>query len=588
MQERLQTSGQPRPFGWRWIGHMLSLRRSQAAAILTMTGIVYAAGLVFPISTQKAVDAIVAGRADWALIGLALTAVVALGVEAAVSSWRQKLVIRLVAFIDRRMSRKVFAHVMRARIDGADFRSGDVLNHFQQATKIRDFVLNHLPNVIFDAGSAAVALALMLYYDIVVGLCLAVLTPALAWLTGRSMASLRAVADDYYAAIGVRQNALAESVNSLATIKALALEGGRMRRWDRVTGAMLGKLCELMDINRGFVLRWQLVSRGLTLLVIGLGCWRMLQGHLTVGELLALQLLASRITGPILASGDLYRSYQEADVAVRRIARFVAEPREQASIRPAARAFSADGVVLSNVSLTYPGAARPALDEVSVALPPRGVVALIGRNGSGKSTLIRILLGLRGDYAGRVEMFGHDLRRYDPRWLRGRIGVVDQDTALFSGTVRDNLAPGRGADAAVLDEALDFAGATGFVAAMPGGLGAELGEGGRTLSGGQRQRLSIARAVARNPKLALFDEPTAFLDSEAAVALEKRLAAWGRDRLLILVSHHLAATRNADRILVLDGGRLVGDGSHDELLQTTPEYASLWSDYVRSLEGAAA
>ncbi|MFC0243501.1 peptidase domain-containing ABC transporter [Rhodopseudomonas telluris] len=587
MHDRLQPAGQLRPFGWRWIGHMLSLRRSQVAAILVMTGIVYAAGLAFPISTQKAVDAIVAGQAGWALAGLALAAVVALGIDAAVSSWRQELVIRLVAFIDRRVSRKVFAHVMRVRIDGADFRSGDVLNHFQQATKIRDFVLYHLPHIIFDTGGAIVALGLILYYDVVVGLSLLVITPVLALLTSGSLSAVRTVADDYYATIGVRQNVLTESVNGLATIKALALEGGRMRRWDRVTGAMLDKLCDLMDLNRAFVLRSQLVSRGLTLLVIGLGCWRMLQGHLTVGELLALQLLAGRITGPILAAGDVYRFYQEADVAVRRIAGFLAEPREQARVHPPVRALAADGIVLSNVSLTYPGAERPALDDVSVALPPRGVVALVGRNGSGKSTLIRILLGLRDDYAGRVEMFGHDLRHYDPRWLRGRIGVVDQDTALFSGTVRDNLAPGRDAVEAAVCDALGFAGATAFVEAMPGGLDAELGEGGRTLSGGQRQRLSIARAVARDPRLALFDEPAAFLDAEAAVALEKRLAAWGRDRLLLLVSHHLAATRSADRILVLDGGRLVGDGTHDELLRSVPEYASLWSDYARSLEGTS-
>ncbi|MBR1284358.1 ATP-binding cassette domain-containing protein [Bradyrhizobium sp. AUGA SZCCT0177] len=122
---------------------------------------------------------------------------------------------------------------------------------------------------------------------------------------------------------------------------------------------------------------------------------------------------------------------------------------------------------------------------------------------------------------------------------------------------------------------------------LPDGLNAELSEGGRSLSGGQRQRLCIARAVVRDPKLALFDEPTAFLDAEAAVALEKRLAVWGRDRLLILVSHHLAATRSADRILVLEAGRLVGDGPHEQLVKTVPEYASLWFDYARSMEGAS-
>jgi ABC-type bacteriocin/lantibiotic exporter with double-glycine peptidase domain len=567
---------------------MLLLRRGQVVSILAMTGMVYAAGLVFPISTQKAVDAIVAGRADWVLVGLALTAVFAVGIEVAVSSWRQKLLIRLVAFIDRRVSRKVFAHLMRARTDRAGFRSGDVLNHFQQATKIRDFVLYHLPHVAFDAGGAMVALSVMFYYDPLIGTTVLVVAPVLAVLAREHIGGFRLVMDDYYASVGARQNVLSESVNGISTIKALALEGGRMRRWDRVTSAMLDKLCHMMDRNRAIALRSQLVSRGLSLLVIGLGCWRMFQGQLSVGELLALQLLTGRIAGPILSSGDVYRTYQEADVAVRRIAGFVSEPREQATVIPPIRAFADGGIVLSKVSLTYPGANRPALRDVTVALPSHGVVAIVGRNGSGKSTLIRILLGLLGDYAGRVDVFGHDLRHYDPRWLRTGIGVVDQDTALFSGTVRENLMPSRrNADEATLRAALSFSGALGFVEALPGGIDAELSEGGRSLSGGQRQRLSIARAVVRNPKLALFDEPTAFLDAEAAVALEKGLAVWGRDRLLILVSHHLAATRSANRILVLEAGHLVGDGTHEQLVKTVPEYASLWSDYSRSLEGAS-
>jgi ABC-type bacteriocin/lantibiotic exporter with double-glycine peptidase domain len=286
---------------------MLLLRRGQVVSILAMTGMVYAAGLVFPISTQKAVDAIVAGRADWVLVGLALTAVFAVGIEVAVSSWRQKLLIRLVAFIDRRVSRKVFAHLMRARTDRAGFRSGDVLNHFQQATKIRDFVLYHLPHVAFDAGGAMVALSVMFYYDPLIGTTVLVVAPVLAVLAREHIGGFRLVMDDYYASVGARQNVLSESVNGISTIKALALEGGRMRRWDRVTSAMLDKLCHMMDRNRAIALRSQLVSRGLSLLVIGLGCWRMFQGQLSVGELLALQLLTGRIAGPILSSGDVYR-----------------------------------------------------------------------------------------------------------------------------------------------------------------------------------------------------------------------------------------------------------------------------------------
>ena len=173
--------------------------------------------------------------------------------------------------------------------------------------------------------------------------------------------------------------------------------------------------------------------------------------------------------------------------------------------------------------------------------------------------------------------------------MRSRIGIVDQDTILFAGTVRDNIAGGIArADDARIDRALAFAGAQGFIGELPNGLETELEENGRNLSGGQRQRLAIARAVVRDPHLVLLDEPTAFLDAEAAVVLEKRLAAWGADRLLILVTHHLAAARNADAILVLDQGQLVGLGSHVTLLRECGPYAALWSDYARSLEGELA
>jgi ABC-type bacteriocin/lantibiotic exporter with double-glycine peptidase domain len=347
---------------------------------------------------------------------------------------------------------------------------------------------------------------------------------------------------------------------------------------------MLGELRTAMRLHANFILWAQIFSRSLTLIVLFLGCLRLYQGAITVGELLALQLLAGRVTWPLIRAGDLYRVYKEVNIAIRQVGGFLDQPREQAAITPPLRHIGPGGVAFSRVSLTYPGAAHPALQDITLNLPERGVVALVGRNGSGKSTLIRILLGLRRDYTGTVTIGGRDLRDYDPRWLRSRIGVVDQDVVLFSGTVRDNLTIGRRVSEQRLREALLFSGALGFVEALPGGIDAELAEGGRSLSGGQRQRLSIARAMIRNPRIVLLDEPTAFLDAEAAVALERRFTEWGRDRLLLLVSHHLAATRNADRLLVLDAGRLVGEGSHERLLATTPEYASLWADYARSLD----
>ena len=573
------------PFGWRWIGRSLLLRRWQALSILLMTGAVYAVSLVFPVSTQMAVDAIVSRRAGPELAVLTAAALLSIALEAVLFHWRQKRVIDLGSFLDRRISRRAFAHLLRVRIDGPGFRSGDAMNHFKQAEKIREFVLFEVPRALFDFGGALVALAMCIYYDIAVGLALVLSGPILALAVGRHIRGFEALAENYYNAIGVRQNALAETVNGITSVKALGLENARLRRWETTTDDMLAKFRALREASRNLGLRAQIASRGVTVLVLAVGCWRLFEGKLTVGELVALQLLSARITFPLIASSDFYRSYKNVDVAIQQIAGFLAQPKENAAVRPAIRSIGAGGIRLSDVSLTYPGGASPALDSITLTLPERGMVALVGRNGSGKSTLIRILLGLRRDYSGTVEIGGRDLKDYEPRWLRGRIGVVDQDTVLFAGTVRENLVSGRQVEEAALREALRFSGALDFVEALPGGLDADLTENGRSLSGGQRQRLSVARAVVRNPDFMLLDEPAAFLDAEAAVALEKQFTAWGRSRLLLIVSHHLAATRHADRILVLEEGRLVGDGPHDLLVATVPEYASLWADYARSLGG---
>lgn len=575
--------GRPLPFGWRWIIRSLLLRRKAAFAIIMLSVAGYAMGLVFPVCTQKAVDAIVAGAANAQLGALGIVALVSIALEAAFSYWRQQRIIELGTFLDRRISRRAFAHLLRLRIDTTGFSSGEATNHFKQAEKVRDFMLQEVPNVVLNTGGALVALAMSFYYDVWAGIALVLVGPVLILALRKRMGAIEGLIEGYYKSIGTRQNALAETINGIGTVKALALESARMRRWETTTDDMLGKFRAVRQQGRSIQLRFQIAARGVTLLVLAVGCVRLLQGDLTVGGLIALQLLSQRVIWPFMTSSDFYRSYQDVNVAIHQLAGFLSQPREKAAVHPPVRWIGSGGIRLTNVSLTYPGADRPALDGVSVKLPERGMIAIVGRNGSGKSTLIRILLGLRRDYTGTVEIGGRDLRDYDPRWLRSRIGVVDQDTVLFSGTVRDNLIAARHLDDAALREALGFAGVLEFVDTLPGGLGAELSEDGRSLSGGQRQRLSIARAMVRDPELMLLDEPTAFLDAEAAVALEKRFAAWGESRLMIVVSHHLAATRHADRILVLDEGRLVGDGPHDRLVQTVPEYASLWTDYARSL-----
>ena len=583
---RPATTAAAARFSWGWIWRSLLCRKWELVAVLVTTLGVYMASLALPLFTQRAVDAVVAGDASAFLLVLGAAALAAVLAEAALTNLRASLVIRLGAFLDRRIANLAFLHLMRMRLDGPGHAAGDLVNRFQQARKIKGFVVHLVPTIVFDIGNAVISLLLMLYFDVVIAAVVCVATLACTAVLRRRLDRLYDLAEAHYKAEGERQSDLSEAVAGRATIKALALEGWRYRRWVDKTAAVIAAGCRASHLARRFSIGTQLASRGLTLLVIAIGCYRVLQGDLTVGELLALQLLVARVTAPIIESGDVLRQYQDVSVAVAELGQFLAEPREMPSVRPGLRRFGDGGLDARNLTLCYPGASRPALDDVAFSLPGAGVFAVVGRNGSGKTSLLRVLLGLQRDFAGQALVYGEDVRRYDPRWLRGRVGVVDQDTILFSGSVRDNVS--LGFDAVTerqVREALAFADALPFVEAMPGGLDAEVTEHGRNLSGGQRQRLSVARAVVRDPQIVFLDEPTAFLDAEAAVRLEQRLTSWGRGRLLILVSHHLAATRTADRILVLDQGRLVGQGRHDELLRTCTVYKTLWREYVRSLEG---
>jgi ABC-type bacteriocin/lantibiotic exporter with double-glycine peptidase domain len=572
-------------FGWSWVWRSLWLRKWELISALTLTVVVYAVGLVLPIFTQRAIDIITKDVAGRQLIWLAAGATAAIVVEAALTRLRQGLVMRLVGFLSRRISRKAFLHLMRMRIDQGMSPAGDILNRFQQADKIPGFVLQSAPQAVFDAGNAIVSVLLMLYYDAVIGITTLIVTAVCGIVLRSRLSPVRVLTENNFKMYGKRQALLAETVTGIITIKVLALEGHRYGRWTETTDNAISASQQVFDRMRRFQVNAHVVMHALSLLILVLGCYRILNNQLTFGELMALQLLAGRLVGPLVANSEIWRQYQEVRVALKELGRLMSGPHERAAIQPPVRQFKALGISTANLTLRYASMAQPALDNVSFVLPARGRFALVGRNGSGKSSLIRVLLGLQREFAGNVSIAGHDLRHYDPRSLRAQIGIVDQDTVLFSGSIRENVAAGiPDVDDYRIRSALAFAEALSFVESMPNGLETIVEENGRNLSGGQRQRLAIARAVVRDPPLVLLDEPTAFLDAEAAVALEKRLAAWGEDRLLILVTHHLAAARHTDGILVLDRGRLVGFGAHATLLDNCTPYAALWSDYSRSME----
>ena len=576
-----------RRFDWGWAARTFLLRKGDVAGVFVATLVIYAMAASVPILMQQAIDSIIGKTASVGLVWLGAAALLAVVGEASFSALRQRFLIRLAELFDRRVYRVMSLHLLRARLDAERLSPGETLNRLGQIQRIRGFMLSTVPPLSLDAGSSLVALGIMAYYDWTISLVSASIASALGVMLARQRKQARRATRALQTVEGERQAVVAETITEMATIKAQAMEGARFVRWAALTENAIAAFRVVNRLSRRFQVGSQAASRALAVVVLCIGCYRVFHNQLTVGELLAMQLLAARVMAPVLSASQAYAQYQEADVGIAHLADILTAPIERSTGVPPRQRLGSAGLEAENLTLFYPGNPVPALKDVTFAFPAYGLFAIVGRNGSGKSSLVRTFLGLQRDFQGIARVAGHDVLDYTPRWLRRQFGIVNQDSALFIGTVRENVTSGLDGDDSRVWRALDASGARRFVEALPNGLDTVIQEGARNLSGGQRQRLIVARALYRDPPFLILDEPTAFLDPEAALALERNLAALGKDRLVLLVTHHLTATMDADRILVMDEGRVVGEGTHEDLLTSCLTYATLWDDYHRSNRDAS-
>ena len=568
--------------GWRLIMKILRRYRLRVAAILATTLGVYASSLAVPIVTQSIIDGITAGKSITFIGLLGVLAVAFAVIDVVLADIRRSLVIHLGQRVDRHVSLEIMSHVLGARIDDPKRNTGEILNRTEQTDKIKHFLIDLIPGAVFDIGGAVIAAIVIFAYSIFCGVSVLLIAAGGFLLSKSILHTFYANVSFHFKLNNEKQGYMAETVGGLATIKALAVEPGRFRLWVAKIKSLLNLYGDTEHILRRFLRVTRLSQHLLTLAVVGIGGVEMLHGGLSAGELFAILMLTGKVSAPLLGAADVARQYQEVVVAVNELGHLLDAPRDRANVAVPVRTPLSGGISFRHVTYRYSGAATPAVTGLSLRLPEAGLIAVIGRHGSGKSTVLRLMQGMLRDYDGDIMMGGVEVRAYHPRWLRSQMAVVNQDTILFAGTIRENVVCWTsGVADAEIEAALRLAGAWDFVNELPDRLDARLTENGANLSGGQRQRLSIARSVLRDPRIILLDEPTAFLDAEAAVGLEGRLCAWGEGRLMILVTHHLAAARLAETIILLDKGMVAAQGSHSELLANSALYRSLWNDYLR-------
>jgi ATP-binding cassette subfamily B protein len=390
--------------------------------------------------------------------------------------------------------------------------------------------------------------------------------------------------EQLYMAEGARQGHLVETIHGVRTVKSLAVESARLDEWNGKVAQGVRRRNAVGRVSALASVVTQSLDKLMQITILGLGAVDVFNNVLTVGALVAFNMVAGRVTGPLVQIVGLITEYQETALAVRMLGGVMEHPSERSLDQTGLRPTITGQLEFANVTFRYPNAAATALRNVSFQIREGQVIGVVGRSGSGKTTITRLIQGIQAAQEGEIKLNGTDIRHIDLEHLRRSIGVVLQENFLFRGTLRSNIAAAR-PESGLEDivEVARLAGADEFISRLPLSYDTFVEENGANFSGGQRQRIAIARALLTQPKLFIFDEATSALDPESEAVIQAHWNEIASGRTLIIVSHRLTSLAHADAILVLEQGGAVDFAPHRVLLERCEIYNRLWGQQTHRL-----
>jgi ATP-binding cassette, subfamily B, bacterial HlyB/CyaB len=536
-------------------------------------------GLVSPIFTQLILDRAILHKSASSLTAFAIGLLIFGGFKIAMAALRQYLVAHTANRIDTSLVVGFIRHTFSLPLSYFDSRHvGDIISRIQENHKIQSFITGQSLGVLLDLMSVFVYATLMFVYNWKLALVTLISIPPFIILTFAFTPFQKRMSREIFNASNAENSYLIEALNGVRTVKSMAVEKSVRWNWEEkltkeVTqnyrGQMLGikiqAISSAIDIISSTALLW-------------IGSSLVISGEFTIGQLFAFNMLAANVISPFERLAGLWSSLQEIGIAIERLCDVIeAKPEEHQDSQQQDLGELQGYVKFKNVTFRYSKDSETnVLENINFEIKPGQTIALVGRSGSGKTTLAKLILGLYRPSSGSITIDNKDLKTISLQSLRSQVGVVDQDTFLFSGTVKHNITLSKpGATQSEIQRAAELAGAAEFISKMPMGYTTEIGEGGSMLSGGQRQRIAIARALLNDPRLLIFDEATSSLDTESERIIQENLEQIRRDRSTIIIAHRLSTVQNADLILVLDKGVLIESGTHQQLMAERGQYYHL-------------
>ncbi|MBZ9797251.1 type I secretion system permease/ATPase [Mesorhizobium sp. ES1-4] len=578
MARRASLSDLSRRFDITWFLGAIRKYRRLLGEVLVASLFLQLFALISPLLFQVVIDKVLVHRGMSTLEILTVGFVAIAVFEAVLGGLRTYLFAHTTNRIDVELGARLYRHLMALPL--AYFqarRAGDSIARVRELENIRNFLTSSALTLVVDLAFTVVFLGVMVVYSPLLTLVVLSAFPVYIGISAGATPLFRRRLDEKFRCGAENQALLVESITGVETLKALAVEPQMQRRWEEQLAAYVSASFSVMSLGNMASQAIQLASKIVTAAILFFGAKLVIDGNLTVGELVAFNMLASRVSAPVLRLAQIWQDFHQARLSIERLGDILnTQPEPTLGAGRASLPPIRGEITFEHVGFRYRIDGREVLHDVSFQFPPGQIVGLVGASGSGKSTIAKLIQRLYVPETGRVLADGVDLAMVDTAWLRRQVGVVLQEDVLFNRSVRDNIAL---ADPAIpmkdVIAAAELAGANEFILELPEGYDTVIGERGCSLSGGQRQRIAIARALLGDPRILIFDEATSALDYESERIIQDNMRSMAERRTVIIIAHRLSMVRHADRIITIDRGRVVEDGTHDDLMRSNGRYANL-------------
>ena len=579
LKKKLTFENLNREFNLRWFIPVIVKFHKLFAEVVVASFFLQLFGLVMPLFSQVIIDKVLLHK-GYSTLDVLIIGVVILSVfEYLVDLLRTYIFSHTTSRVDTILGAKLFRHLVSLPLAYFEMhRVGTTIARVRELENIRQFITSSALTVVLDLFFGTVYIIFMyLYSPLLTFVALAAL-PFFIALSVFVTPVLRGRLKERFRAGAEQQSFLVESVSGIQTVKSLALEPQMNSLWESQLSYYVKTSFKSSFLSASASGTARLIQKLSSMAILWLGARMVMDGTLTVGQLIAFQMLAGRMSEPVIRLATLWQNFQQARLSIERLG-------DVLNTRPES-VYSPNRISLPNVLghvcfdhlyFRYRNDGPPVIEDFCLDVVEGTSVGIVGRSGSGKSTLTKLLQRMYLPERGRIMVDGVDLTQIDPSWLRKQIGVVLQENFLFDGTIRANIAiTAPGVQISAVMRAAELAGADEFIRELPEGYDTQVGERGTALSGGQRQRIAIARALLTDPKILIFDEATSALDYHSEKIIQKNLNKIRSGRTMFIIAHRLSTVRNADLIIVMDKGRLIEKGTHAELMARRGDYYDLY------------